>query len=68
MQHHSPDINEQPSPFAVLTVLVVPLPRADPADGELPTLSAHLRISEMPLLPPDDVQGAVPAAETEPVA
>jgi hypothetical protein len=68
MQHHPPNIDEQPSPLAILTVLVVPLPGVGPADCELPTSSAHLMISKTPLLPWGDVEGAAPLGQTEPAA
>jgi hypothetical protein len=43
MQHHLPNPDEKPTPFAVLTIVEVP------ADDERPTRLAELRIEVVPV-------------------
>jgi hypothetical protein len=62
MQHHWPGADEQPTPMAHLTILVVRLLPDGPADEERPTPKANLKIETMPTLPLAEVGAAPPIA------
>jgi hypothetical protein len=51
MQPESPGSDEQPTVFAELTIIKLPVPQGDPALEELPSRYAELAIIRMPLLP-----------------
>jgi hypothetical protein len=49
MQRHSPNPDEKPTPFAVLTIVEVPASVLETADDERPTPFAALRIEVVPV-------------------
>jgi hypothetical protein len=55
MQHHSPNTDEQPSSFAELTIVELPLYPDGPADEEQPSPMAECTIEIVPLNPLDVV-------------
>jgi hypothetical protein len=61
MQHHWPDIDEQPTPMATLTIVEVPLPPDDLADNEQPTPMATLTIEMVPPIPGEGLEGTIPS-------
>lgn len=54
MQHHSPSTDEQPTSFAELTIVKVPL-RLDGPAGDEPSPLAECKIEIVPLSPLDAV-------------
>jgi hypothetical protein len=62
MQPKSPGSDEQPSAFAELTIIKLPVLQGDPALQELPSGYAELTIIKLPVAPGD------PAPEEEPSA
>jgi hypothetical protein len=67
MEHHLPDIDEQPTALADLTIIEEPLPLNDAADQEQPTTLAEWSMETVPL-PPWDMADANSPAEAEPAA